>query len=161
MPSGVKSITVSLGQDFTERKSYNFTGVRKELKAGAKPNVLSISNWTGNYSYSEDLKRDFNTNYNRTKTWTGGLNYAYSFSPKSITPFDEIKFLKKSKWLALIRDANFYLMPKNIAFTNSMMRSYNERQIRNNIVPDYEFAPVYVKQFNWNRTYNLGYDLTK
>jgi len=150
-----------LGQDFTERKSYNFTGVRKELKAGAKPNVLSISNWTGNYSYSEDLKRDFNTNYNRTKTWTGGLNYAYSFSPKSITPFDEIKFLKKSKWLALIRDANFYLMPKNIAFTNSMMRSYNERQIRNNIVPDYEFAPVYVKQFNWNRTYNLGYDLTK
>ena len=26
-----------MGQDFTARKSYNFTNVRKELKAGAKP----------------------------------------------------------------------------------------------------------------------------
>ena len=26
-----------LGQDFNERRSYNFTGVRKELKAGASP----------------------------------------------------------------------------------------------------------------------------
>ena len=52
-------------------------------------------------------------------------------------------------------------MPKNISFTNDLMRSYNERQIRNNLVPDYEFAPVYVKRFNWNRSYNLAYDITK
>ncbi len=29
-----------MGQDFTERKSYNFTNVRKEAKAGAKAHFL-------------------------------------------------------------------------------------------------------------------------
>ncbi|MCH2224084.1 MAG: cell surface protein SprA [Crocinitomicaceae bacterium] len=150
-----------LGQDFTERKSYNFTNVRKELKAGAKNHFWRISNWSTSYAYSESLMRDFNTNYDRTKTWTSGLNYNYSFGSKPITPFRKSKFLKKSKWFALIRDANFYLAPKNISFSNDLIRMYNERQIRNNLVPDYEFRPVYVKRFNWNRKYGIAYDLTK
>lgn len=149
------------GQDFTERKSYNFTGVRKELKAGATPRFWRISNWSASYAYSENLKRDFNTNYDRTKTWTGGLNYNYSFQTKPIEPFKKMKFLGKSKWLAIVRDMNLYLTPKNLSFTNDLMRTYNERQVRNNIVPDYEFDPLYLKRFNWNRTYNLGYDVTK
>jgi cell surface protein SprA len=149
------------GQDFTERKSYNFTGVRKELKAGATPRFWRVSNWSASYAYSEDLKRDFNTNYDRTKTWTGGLNYNYSFRTKPIEPFKKMKFLGKSKWLAIVRDMNLYLTPKNISFTNDLLRTYNERQVRNNLVPDYEFAPLYLKRFNWNRTYNLGYDVTK
>jgi len=41
------------------------------------------------------------------------------------------------------------------------LRSYNERQVKNNIVPGYEFRPVYVKRFTWNRSYNLGYDITR
>ena len=149
------------GQDFTERKSYNFTNVRKEVKAGAKPHFWRISNWSSSYAYSENMRRDFNTNYDRTKTWTGGLNYNYSFTAKPIEPFKKAKFVQKSKWLALIKDMNFFLTPKNISFTNDLLRSYNERQVRNNLVPDYEFNPVYVKRFNWNRSYNFGYDLTK
>ncbi len=150
-----------LGQDFTERKSYNFTNVRKEMKAGAKPRIWRISNWSANYSYAEDLHRDFNTNYDRTKVWTGGLNYNYAFNAKPWMPFANVQKLKKSKWLALIRDANIYLKPKNISFSTDVLRSYNERQVRNNLVPDYEFRPVYVKRFNWNRTYGLQYDITR
>ena len=150
-----------LGQDYTERKSYNFTNVRKEMKAGAKPRIWRISNWSANYAYAENLNRDFNTTFDRTKTWNGGLNYNYAFSNKAITPFSKNKFLKKSKWFAVIKDANFYLAPKNISFSSDAMRSYNERQVRNNIVPDYEFSPVYVKRFDWNRKYGLDYDLTK
>lgn len=150
-----------LGQDFTERRAYNFTNVRKELKAGADNHFWRISNWSYSYAYSENLRRDFNTNYDRTQTWTSGLNYNYSFTAKPIMPFKKIKFMQKSPWWAIIRDVNFYLMPKNISFGTDVMRNYNERQIRNNIVPDYEFAPIYLKQFNWNRTYGLGYDITK
>ena len=149
------------GQDFTERKSYNFTGVRKEMKAGATPRFYRIANWSASYSYAEDLRRDFNTNYDRTKTWNGGLNYNYSFQAKPIEPFKKIKAIQKSPWLAIVRDVNFFLTPKNISFTNDLLRVYNERQVRNNLVPDYEFDPLYLKRFNWNRNYNLGYDLTK
>lgn len=150
-----------MGQDFTERKSYNFTNVRKELKAGAKPRMWRISNWSASYSYAEDMSRDFNTNYDRTKTWSGGLDYSYAFNSKPITPFKKVKFMRKSKWWGLIRDFNFYLQPKNITFGTDVLRSYNERQVRNNIVPDYEFEPVYVKTFNWNRDYGLAYDISK
>ena len=150
-----------LGQDFTERKSYNFTNVRKELQAGAKPQFWRISNWSASYAFSENLHRDFNTNYDRTKTWNTGLNYNYSFTAKPFEPFKKVPFLQKSKWLSLVKDFNLFLTPKNLSFSNDLLRTYNERQIRNNLVPDYEFAPVYVKRFNWNRTYALGYDITK
>ncbi len=149
------------GQDFTERKSYNFTNVRVAMKAGAKPHLWRLSNWSANYSFSETYSRDFNTRYDRTKVWSGGLNYNYAFSSKPIKPFDKVKFMKKSNWWALIRDMNFFLTPKNIAFGTNTMRSYNERQVKNNIVPDYEFAAVYVKRFNWNRDYSLAYDITQ
>ncbi len=149
------------GQDFTERKSYNFTNVRKEAKAGSTAHFWRISNWSASYSYSENMRRDFNTNYDKTKTWNGGLNYNYSFAAKPFEPFKKMKFVQKSKWLALVKDFNLYLTPKNISFTNDVLRSYNERQVRNNMVPDYQFQPVYVKRFTWNRTYNLGYDISK
>ena len=149
------------GQDFNERKSYNFTNVRKEAKAGSTPHFWRVSNWSASYAYSENLRRDFNTNFDKTKTWNGGLNYNYSFTVKPFEPFKKVKFVQKSKWLAIVKDFNLFLTPKNISFTNDVLRSYNERQVRNNMVPDYEFEPVYVKRFNWNRNYNIGYDLTK
>ncbi|MBX2949047.1 MAG: cell surface protein SprA [Crocinitomicaceae bacterium] len=152
------------GQDFTERISYNFTNVRKQLAPGAKPAFWRIANWSASYSYSEDLKRDFNIKYDRTRIWSGNLNYNYTFQAKPWEPFKNVfkkDKLKKSKWLALVRDVNLYYLPKNFSFSNDVLRSYNERQVKNNIVPDYEFQPVYIKRFTWNRGYNLGYDITK
>jgi len=150
-----------LGQDLNERIAYNFTNVRKEAAAGSTPHFWKISNWSANYSYAQNLRKDFDTKYDRTKTWNGGLNYNYSFTNKPIEPFKNVKFMKKSNWWKIVRETNFYLSPKNIAFTNNLTRTYNERQVRNNIAPDYNFQPVYIKQFQWNRKYTLGYDLTK
>ncbi|MBI1835693.1 MAG: cell surface protein SprA, partial [Flavobacteriia bacterium] len=150
-----------LGQDYNERVSYNFTNVKKELKAGATPYFWRISNWSLNYSYSENIKRDFNTKNDKTKIWTTGLNYNYSFNAKPIEPFKKVKFMQKSKWWTIVKETNFYLSPKNISFSNDILRNYNERQVRNNIVPTLEFQPVFVKQFTWNRKYALGYDITK
>lgn len=149
------------GQEFNERRSFNFTNVRKEAKAGAKPHFWNISNWSATYAFSENLKRDFNINYDRTKTWTGALNYNFTFPGKAIEPFKKWKPVQKSKWLQLVKDFNLFLLPKNISFTNDYSRLYNERQVRNNIVPDYKFAAVYMKRFDWNRNYQVGYDLTK
>ncbi|MBI2259453.1 MAG: cell surface protein SprA [Flavobacteriia bacterium] len=159
--AGERKRRKKLGQDFNERRSYNFTNVRKERKDGAKPHIYDISNLAFSYGYSEQIKRDFNTDYDRTKIWTGGLNYNYTFTSKPVEPFKKVKFMQKSNWWAIIKDMNFYLAPKNISFTNDLTRNYNERKIRNNLAPDYEFAPVYVKSFYWNRKYGFGYDLTK
>jgi len=149
------------GQDLNERISYNFTNVRKEMAPGATPHFWKITNWSANYSFSQNLRKDFNTKYDRTKVWNGGLNYNYSFKNKPFEPFKKVKFMKKSNWWKLIRETNIYLTPKNISFTNDVTRTYNEREVRNNLVPEYNFQPVYMKQFQWKRQYNLGYDITK
>lgn len=162
--SGERRRRAKEGQDFTERLSYNFTNVRKQIKPGAAPAFWRIANWSASYAYSEDLKRNFNIKYDRTRLWTGNLNYNYSFQAKPWEPFKNVfkkEKLKKSPWLAIVRDFNLNYLPKNVGFSNDLLRSYNERQVKNNIVPDYEFQPVYIKRFTWNRSYNLGYDITK
>lgn len=149
------------GQDFTERKSYNFTNVRKEKSLTAKSRFYNISNFSANYAYSEANHRDFNVEFDRTRTWRGGLNYNYTFTSKAWEPLKKVKAFEKSKWWDLLKDANLYFMPKNIGFTNDIIRNYNERQVRNNVSPEFKFDPVFVKSFYWTRTYNLGWDLTK
>jgi len=149
------------GQDFTERRSYNFNGVRKEKSPTAKDHFWNISNFVLNYAYSEEKHRDFDIKYDITRIWRGGINYNYSFNNKPWEPFKKVKWLKKSKWLQIIRDINFNYLPKQVAITNDIIRSYNERQVKNNLVPNYEFDPVFVKSFYWNRSYHLGWDFTK
>ena len=93
------------------------------------------------------------------ENYQGALNYNYTFTGKAIEPFKKWKPVQKSKWLQLVKDFNVYLMPKNISFTNDYSRIYNERQVRNNLVPNYEFQPVFLKRFDWTRNYNIGYDI--
>jgi cell surface protein SprA len=162
--AGTRKNIAKIAQDYTQRKSYNFQGVRKERGAGKKAHFYDISNWTAGYGYSENFHRDFNTNYDRTKQWKGSLVYAYTFDNKPFEPFKKTKFMQKSKWWGLIRETSIGFLPKTIGFTNDIQRNYNERQIRNTIDTSanaFEYKPVYVKNFQWNRGYRLGWDLTK
>lgn len=153
-----------IAQDYTQRKSYNFQGVRKERRAGKTAHFFDIANWTFGYGYSETLHRDFNTNYDRTKLWKGSLAYGYTFNNKPFEPFKKTKFMQKSKWWGLLRETSIGYLPKTVSFTNDLQRSYNERQVRNTIdtsASSFQFKPVYVKNFTWNRAYTVGWDFTK
>src|SRR5690554_5670773 len=150
------------GRDFNQRRSFNFTNVRRQRKPGAESNIWDISNFSLNFAYSEDLRRDFRTNYDRTKIWKGGLNYVYNGSPTLWEPFKNVKFMRKSKWWDLVRSSNLYLGAKNISVKNNLIRNYNERQIRNNIPnTNFEFQPIYLKNFTWNRRFDFKYDITR
>jgi cell surface protein SprA len=153
---------LTISQKVTERKSINFTNVRKEKAAGGKAHVYDISNLSATYAYTETNYRDFNTEYDFTKSYRGGLAYSYSNNPKSFEPFKKVGFVSKSKYLRLIKDFNFSLAPKTVAFRNDFDRLYGERKIRN-LNPEATVAqpPFVNKSFTWNRAYNLSYDLCK
>ena len=82
-------------------------------------------------------------------------------SPKNIKPFNKIKALRKGKYFRIIRDFNFYLMPKQISFRTDIFRSYLETKLRNNTGLDFDIQPTYSKYFTLNRTSNIKYDLTR
>ncbi|MCB9188951.1 MAG: cell surface protein SprA [Flavobacteriales bacterium] len=152
--------------DLTERRAINFTNVsvspKKKDGSSPKPHFYNLSNLSLNLSYNEVNKKDINTRYNNTKNYLAGFNYSFSKSPRPWEPFKGINFIRKSKWLKLVKDFNFYLAPKQIGFKTTLNRTYNEYATRYNFIggENLEF-PQFNKTFNWDRDYTVKYDLTK
>ena len=152
-------------QDYTQRKSINFTNVRKTKiqKKGDKPKkkrVYDIENFTISYSKNETFIRNINTEYNRIVNYRGALTYNYNAQPKNIKPFSKIK-LPKSAYFDLIRNFNFNTMPKSFSFRTDIDRNYSETKLRNLSNSNMIIFPTYSKFFSWNRSYELKYDLTR
>ncbi len=151
----------SIVQDYTKRNSLNFTNVKKDKgKNVKKAHIYDISNFSASYSYTEIFKRNVNVEYNDVKNYRGGFIYSFSPQPKNIKPLAKIPWLQ-SNYLALIRDVNFYLKPTNIGFSSDLIRTFATAKDRNTTGDDIIINPTFNKQFNFNRSYTLKYDITK
>lgn len=149
-------------QDKTIRRSINFTNVKKTRTNREKtPMPYDIENFSASYSYSEELNRDFDTERDITKTYKGGINYAYTVSAKPIKPFSKVKPIRRDPSLGLIRDFQFSALPKSIGFQTNMNRVYNERQIRNTNPGIRADLPAFFnKTWTWDRIYTMSWDIT-
>lgn len=135
----------------TTVKTFNFTNVKKEGKGG-KP--WSVSNFSGNYAYTETNTTDQLLKEDRSKEYTAGLDYNYSTKPKYIQPFKNVK----NKQLKIVKEVNFNPLPNRFTFNTSVNRLINSRTFR---LPE---EPVFLfdnKRFFWDRNYGLNWDLTK
>jgi len=152
----------AISQDYTKRRGYNFTNVRKnKTNLDKKPTPLDISNLSLTYSYVELFKRDINTEFNTENKYSGILAYNYSTNPNNVKPFQNIKFLSKNKSLKLINDFNFYYMPSNFSFRSEMNKMFATRKERNNTTDNILLPQFFDKRFDWNRYYDLKFDITK
>lgn len=150
-----------LSQNFTERKSINFMNVRKDrVGASKKPRVYDIENFNVTYAYSVLYHRDVDLEYEVQKQHRGGLGYNFNNTPKNVKPFEKAGFTK-SKALKIIKDFNFYYLPKAFSFRTEMLREYNEMKLRNKSENPIKIIPTFVKKWDWNRTYNIRFDLTR
>ncbi len=122
------------------------------------------ANFSFSLGYNETNETNPEVEYEKIQNYKGTFNYVYSINPKPVEPFKKVKWLK-SKHLKLIKDFNFYYIPKNIAFSTSMTRYYEETQNRNYnspIVKDTTFQYMsYDKDWQWDRTSNIKWDLTR
>lgn len=148
-------------QDVTQRRSINFMNVRKDRVGSSKARIYDIENFDFTYAYTEENHRSFDVVFDNRKTYRGALGYNYSTSPKNVRPFSNIQFFRKYKSLALLRDFNFYYMPKSLSFRTDLDRMYNETLLRDKTEAKLIIEPNYVKTFDWNRLYNMQFDLTR
>jgi cell surface protein SprA len=158
--SAAKDSIKLLSQTIVERKSLNFTNVRLMPSDKAKPSFLSPSNLSATYAYNETKLSDVNTDHSIDKTYQGMLAYTYLARPKPIEPFKTSKMFA-SKAATLIRDFNFYIVPNQVSYRWEFMRDYNEVQLRNLSNPDFNIEPSVSRSFDWNRFFDLNYNLTK
>ena len=181
----------SIVHSMTQYKNINLMNVRKERTAGRNkkganaegkenqgtnprdPNnrgrsprsmptvhVWDIENFNFSFSYSETNQENPDIQYFNTKLYRGNLGYNYVGNPKNVAPFAKSKWASKS-YMALIKDINFYYLPKSITFNTEMNRNYSERLMRNKSGGDIIINPTYAKQWDWNRNYQFRYDLTR
>lgn len=154
----VKKIT----QDVTRRKSINFMNVRKtKVGANSKSHIYDIENFDVSYAYTEIFHRNIDIEYDRKKNHRGGFGYNFNNNPKNVKPFDKVKFLQKAKYLRLIKDFNFFYLPKVLAFRTELNREFQENLMRNKTNAIIILEPTYVKMFSWMRDYVMKFDLTQ
>ncbi len=150
----------NIAQDYTQRKSLNFTNV-KINKTTEKSRFYNISNFSVSYTYNETFARDINTEYDVLKNYRGAFNYIYNTRPKIVAPFRKSKGILNKKAFALIKDFNFYYMPTSFSFRTDVFRKYQTNKTRNIYNPNNIIEPTYNKEFNWNRYYDFKWDLSR
>lgn len=154
----IKALTI----DYTQRKNINFMNVRKDkVGAQAKSKIYDIENFNASYSYSEIYHRNVDIENDLEQNYVGGLGYNYNSSPKNIKPFEKSDFLTKNKSFQLIKDFNFFFLPKMFSFRTDMNRMYSTRELRNKSYGNVPTYATYNKTWDWNRIYDLKFDLTQ
>ncbi|MFC5283708.1 cell surface protein SprA [Pedobacter alpinus] len=151
---------LNYAQDFTQRRSINFTNVRKiKTDPNAKNHLWDVENLSLTYAYTEYGHRDFINKNTEQRTYRGALAYDFNNPAKFYNPFAKAV---KSKYLGLIKDFNFSLLPSVLNFRIELNRLYSENTLRdndpNNFVP---IQTTFNKNFQINRLYGVSWDLTK
>jgi cell surface protein SprA len=152
-------------QDYTSREAINFTNVRKDrvTKPGQQPKApmpWDIENFSASYSFNQLYRSNIGTVRNERVDHVGSLNYTYQARPKPVEPFKNVDFLD-SEYLKLIKDFNFYYLPKSVSAIGTLNRSLTVMQMRNTDNFELELPETFNRNFNFNRQYTLLYDLTK
>ena len=138
------------------------SNVRKDRlgKKALKQHLYDIENFSLSYAYSRERTSDDEVDHYHKDQHRGGLTYNYSIQPKEVKPFDKVKLFSHKNW-KIIKDFNFYYLPKNLSFSTEVYRDFEETLLRNKSAALVILKPTYFKQFTWQRDYGLSYDLSR
>ncbi|MGZ6532276.1 MAG: T9SS outer membrane translocon Sov/SprA, partial [Bacteroidia bacterium] len=161
IPKNIRDSIKHVTEDYTKRRSINFTNVKKDRgKNSKKSRIYDVENWAASYSYTETNHRNVNIEYSSLKNYRGGLIYSFSPTPKNYKPFAKTKIFQ-SKYLQIIKDINFYLAPNKLGFSTDVERGFSTAKERNTTGGDLLIIPTFNKNFTMNRNYDFKYDITK
>ncbi|HET8573017.1 MAG TPA: cell surface protein SprA [Edaphocola sp.] len=148
-------------QDFTSITSFNVTNMRYQGNAEKNKIAMpwSLRNFDLSYSFNRTYKHTPLIDHDELTEQRLNLGYTYSIKGKSVMPFRRSKM--KSKWLRFVKDFNFNYLPSSITFRNELYRIFDETQVRNLDDGNYDLPPTYFKNFTWQRTYSLRWELTR
>jgi cell surface protein SprA len=145
-----------------QRQNINLMNIRKERRMDKplKIRPWDIENLDFSYSYSEMKSSDVDVEFDNQYKHDGQIGYTFNYNPKNYKPLSSAKKMK-SKWLQIIKDFNFYLMPRNFTFRTTVIRELNEFKLRPKSQGNIIIDTSYVKSFDWNRNYALRWDITQ
>lgn len=146
-------------QDRTVIKSVSFNNVKVDIRS-KNPMPYDPANFTFGYSYSQNSRRNPDTEYETTKDYRG--NFAYNYTPyvKPFRPFEKLK--KNNGYTKYAKQFAFNYVPSNISFQTAMMRNYYEIKLRDltNTTGTNNLPVSFKQDFYWDRAFSLRWDFT-
>ncbi len=148
-------------QDYTKKRSINFTNVKKDKgKNSKKAHFYDIENWALNYSYNEVFRRNINLEYATDMNHKGGIAYNFASQAKPLRPFEGIGFLKGGAF-KILTETTISLLPNRFSFRTDLDRTFSETRARNVEDANLLINPFINKLFNTTRMYDMKWDLFK
>jgi len=154
---------LKVNENYTKRKSINFIGVRKTRTGESKPRFYDVENLTFNYSYNKVEHRDFEIENSLDQNIRAGVNYNYSFEPKSIEPFKKNDSLFRGKYWKILKEFNFNPIPTSFSVNTDIIRQFNKQKFREvDLVGDnIGLEELFRRNYNFNLQYAINYNITK
>ncbi len=84
-------------QGYERRRGINFVNVTKQSSKQSKlgPMPWSPGNFSLTYAYSDQFRRDIDTEYDFFRSWRGGLSYNWNINSPNVRPFAKLKLMQK------------------------------------------------------------------
>ena len=150
----------ALAREVTTQTNFNITNMRKNRVGNKKPHFWDVENLNASYAYTSQEQSTPDMEYNRQKTYRGGIGYAYTTGAKPWTPFAKKKWTSPS-YMLLFKDFNLYYLPKSFSFNTEMNRQIHTQKMRNKSSGLVLLKETVAKSWDWTRNYDFRYDLTK
>lgn len=112
-------------------------------------------------AYSQTESRDPNTVRNINQHCNAYGQYEFSWNPTPWEPFGKIDKLKSSKNWKWISDFGINYAPKRFAYKTDFTRDYYEQQVRDYGGTFTALDPTFQKNFMWNNSFDVAWDITK
>ncbi|MFY0607270.1 MAG: cell surface protein SprA [Cyclobacteriaceae bacterium] len=142
-------------EDRTERRSINFTNVRKQkVNPDANNHFYDIENLSFSYAYSDVLTSNAQTETFLQKRTSGGVGYNYSPRTISLEPFAKAEMFS-SPYLKLIKDINLSILPSSLSFSGDLDRSFRLTQLYDDNLEVDRSQAYYERLFTFNRNYAM------
>lgn len=142
----------------TTIESFSLSGVNFGVKS-KRPMPWDPANFTFNFSFNRQTKKDPTTEYEYTNDYRGSLQYTYSPFIKGLRPFGWIK--SKNKNLKFVKEWELNYLPNTISFGTNMSRYYYEQQVRSETDQMFQLPVSVSKNWLWDRQFALTWNLTK
>ena len=149
---------LAYAEESTVIRNFSISGLNFGVKS-KKPMPWDPANFTINFSYSKQTKKDPTTEYEYTNDYRGSLVYSYAPYFKPFKPFKNIK--SKNKNARFLREWELNWLPTSINFNTNMSRYYYEQQTRSEIDQMFQLPVSVSKNFLWDRQLNLTWNITK
>ena len=160
--SGERETILQQSEDYTKRKSINFIGVRKQRTGEGKPRFYDVENLTLNYSFNQTEHRDFEIESALDQAVRVGANYNFNFNPIKVEPFMKNDSLFKSKYLKILKDFNFNLLPTSFSFNTNFVRQFNKQKFREAdlVGANIGLEELFRRNYTFDFQYTVNYDIT-